>query len=125
VPALVLAACINILASEAEQMPGDEFASRAERVLALCRRFDRAPDLDQAGSSLKALTCFNRGFMHLRAGRIPEARHAFESGRQIYPLFPMLDQLARLQTYDDHAREVARSVREIAGRWVPTAKVAA
>jgi tetratricopeptide (TPR) repeat protein len=120
VPALVLAACINILASDAEQMPDDQFESRAERVLALCLRFDDAPDLDQAGPSLKALSYFNRGFMHLRAGRIPEARHAFEGARQIYPVCQMLDQLARLQTYDDHAREVARCVREIAGRWAPT-----
>jgi hypothetical protein len=125
VPALVLSACINILASDAEQMPEDQFASRAERVLALCLRYDHAPDVDQAGHSLKALSYLNRGFMHLRARRIPDARHAFERARQIYPVCPMLDQLARLQIYDHHAREVARGVREIAGRWAPTATVAA
>ena len=78
VPALVLSACINILATQAEQMPDDQFEPVAERVLGLCRRFDQAPDLDQAGLSLKALSYFNRGLVHLRAGRISQARKAFE-----------------------------------------------
>ncbi|MFI5459228.1 MAG: tetratricopeptide repeat protein [Isosphaerales bacterium] len=125
VPALVLSACINILATQAEQTPDEQFESIAERVLALCRRFDQAPDLDQAGLSLEALSYFNRGIVHLRAGRISQARRAFERAHEIYPVGPMLDQLARLQTYDHHAREVARSVREIAERWVPTTTVAA
>jgi len=125
VPALVLTACINILATRAEQMPDDRFESIAERVLALCRRFDQAPDLDQAGLSLKALSYFNRGFVLLRAGRISPARQAFESAQQIYPAGPMLDGVAGLQTYDRHAREVARNVRGIAERWVPTSTVAA
>ncbi|MFI5456533.1 MAG: hypothetical protein ACHRXM_13880 [Isosphaerales bacterium] len=126
VPALVLSACINILTIQAEQMPDDQFESIAERVLALCRRFDQAPDLDQAGVSLEALSFFNRGIVHLRAGRISQARQAFECAQKIYPVGLMLDQLARLQTYDHHAREVARNVRgEIAERWVPTTTVAA
>ena len=37
----------------------------------------------------------------------------------------MLGGIAGLQTYDHHAREIARSVREIAERWVPTTRVAA
>jgi len=125
VPALVLSACINILATQAEQMPEDQFESIAERVFALGRRFDQAPDRDQAGESLEALSYFNRGMVHLRASRISQARQAFERAQQIYPVGPMLDQIARLQTYDQHAREVARSVREIAARRVPTTTVAA
>jgi tetratricopeptide (TPR) repeat protein len=125
VPALVLSACINILATQAERAADDQFESIAERVLGLCRRFEQAPDLDQAGLSLEALSYFNRGFVHLRAGRISQARQAFERARQIYPVHPILDQLARLETYDHHARVVASSVREITGRWVPTTPVAA
>ncbi len=49
VPALVLSACINILATQAEQASDDQFEPVAERVLALCHRFDQAPDLDQVG----------------------------------------------------------------------------
>jgi tetratricopeptide (TPR) repeat protein len=125
VPALVLAACINIFAAQAEQMPNDQFEPIADRVLALCRLLDQAPDLAQAGESIVALSYFNRGIVHLRAGRISHARQAFERAHELYPVGPMLDQLARLQTYDHHAREIARGVREIAERWVPTTTVAA
>jgi hypothetical protein len=124
-PALVLSACINILATHAEQTPNDQFESIAETVFALGRRFDQAPDLDQVEDSLVALSYFNRGMVHLRAGRIPQARLAFESAQRIYPVGPMLDQLASLETFDQHAREVASCVREIAERWFPTMTVAA
>jgi tetratricopeptide (TPR) repeat protein len=125
VSALVLSACINILATQAELATEDQFGPIAERVLALCRRFDQSPDLDQAGESLEALSYFNRGIVHLRAGRISQARLAFERAHELYPVDPMLDQIAGLETYDHHTREVARSVREIAGRRAPRMTVAA
>jgi tetratricopeptide (TPR) repeat protein len=125
VSALVLSACINIFATQAEQMPDDQFETVAERVFALCRRFDQAPDLDQAGESLVALSYFNRGMVYLRAGRISQARQAFECAQRIYPVGEMFDKLANLQTYDHRARDVARSVRAIAEHWAPTTTVAA
>jgi Tfp pilus assembly protein PilF len=93
--------------------------------MALCRRFDEALDLDQVGESLEALSYFNRGIVHLRAGRISQAQQAFKRAHELYPIGPMLDQLARLQTYDNHAREIARSVRKISERWEPSSTVAA
>jgi tetratricopeptide (TPR) repeat protein len=125
VSALILSACINILAVQAEQASEDQLEKRAQRLFALCRRFDQAPDLDQAGESLVALSYFNRGIVLLRSGRALEAREALENAQRIYPEVPMRDQLARLETYDHHAREVARSVRAIAERWSPTMTVAA
>ncbi len=113
VPALVLSACINILAMHAEQVSGEQFESTAEQVLAWCRRFDKAPDLDQVEPSLVALSYFNRGLVHLRAGQISQARQAFENAQRHYPLGPMLDEVTGLQTYDRHAREVAQRVRTI------------
>jgi tetratricopeptide (TPR) repeat protein len=113
VAALVLSACINILAMQAEQAPGEQFDSIAQQVLAWCRRFDEAPDLDQVGPSLVALSYFNRGLVHLRAGRISRSRQAFERAQQLYPVGPMLDEVTGLQTYDRHAREVAQRVRTI------------
>ncbi len=113
VPALVLSACINILAMQAEQAPGEQFDSIAEQVLAWCRRIDQAPDLKQVEPSLVALSYFNRGLVHLRAGRISRARQAFERAQQLYPLGPMLDEVTGLQTYDRHAREVAHRVQTI------------
>jgi hypothetical protein len=124
VPALILSACINILASQAEQAAGDQFEPIARRVLAWCQRLDQAPDLDQVGPSLVALSYFNRGFVLLRAARVSRARQAFERARQIYPAGPMLDEVSGLQTYDHHAREVARRVRTIAEQF-PTKSVAA
>ena len=56
--------------------------------------------------------------------RISRARQAFERAQQIYPVGPMLDEVTGLQTYDRHAREVARRVRTIAEQF-PTKPVAA
>jgi len=125
VPALVLSGCINILATQAEQTPDADFTSMAERVLGLCRRFDQAPDVDQVGNPLAALSYFNRGFVLLRAGQISKARQAFDRAVQIYPDGPMVDAVTGLQTYDRRAREVAQRVRTIAERWVPPMTVAA
>jgi Tetratricopeptide repeat len=124
-PAVILSACINILAAQAEQTSDDQFQSMAERVFALCQRFDQAPDLASAGDSLIALSHFNRGMVHLRAGRISQARRAFETAQRIYPVGPMFDQIAQLQTYDQHARKIASRVRAIAERWEPSTTAAA
>ena len=124
VPALILSACINILATQAEQVADDQFPLIAQRVFDWCDRLDQAPDRDQAGRSLVALSDFNRGLVHLRAGRISQARQAFEHARQIYPEGPMLSEASELQIYDRHAREVARSVRTIAEQF-PTSPIAA
>ncbi len=125
VPALVLSACINILAAHAEQVSDRELGTIAERVFALCRRFDRSSDLDQAGDSLRALSYVNRGMVLLRGGRTSEARQAFEVAQTIYPTAPLIDQLARLQGFDERASEIARKWRTIAEDWVPHGEVAA
>jgi hypothetical protein len=118
VTALVLSACINILTAWAEQASAGEFDSIAQQVLAWCLRFDQAPDLDQAGPSLVALSYFNRGLIHLRASRISLARQAFQDAQQHYPVGPILDEVTGLETYDRHAREVAERVRAtIAGQF--------
>jgi tetratricopeptide (TPR) repeat protein len=119
VSSLVLSACINILAVHAEQVAYDQFEPIAQRVLAWCERLDQAPDRDEAGPSLEALSYFNRGLILLRAGRISRARQAFERARQIYPEGPLLDEVTGLQTYDRHAREVAQRVRMIAEQLRP------
>jgi len=124
-PALVLSGCINVLATQAEQTDADQFKPIAERVLALCRRLDQAPDRDQPGEPLLALAEFNRGLVHLRAGRISQAQSAFRRAQQIYPTGPMLDAIAALATYDLRAREIARGVRVIAEQWLPPRTIAA
>jgi hypothetical protein len=113
VSALVLSACINIFAMQAEQASGEQFDSIAQQVLALCRRFDQASDRDEVGPSLVALSYFNRGLVHLRASRITQAQQAFERAQELFPVGPMLDEVTGLQTFDRHAREVAQRVRTI------------
>jgi hypothetical protein len=125
VPAPILSACITIMATQAERVSDAQFQPIAERVLALCHRFDQAPDLGRVEDSLVALSYFNRGMVHLRAGQISQARHAFEAAHKIYPAGPMVEQLATIQTYDQHAREVANSMREIDGLKAPTITFAA
>jgi hypothetical protein len=125
VAALVLSACINILTAWAEQPSDSQFESIAQRVLAWCRRFDQAPDLDQAGPSLLASSYFNRGLVLLRAGQISQARQAFENAQQHYPVGSMLDEVTGLQTYDRHARSVVERARTIIAEQFPMRPVAA
>ena len=67
VPALVLSACINILAMHAEQVSDEQFDSIAQQVLAWCRRFDQAPISIKRGrrswpcpTSIEGLSTFER-----------------------------------------------------------------
>ena len=79
IPALVLSACINILATQAEQAADEAFKPIAGRVLDLCGRLDQAPDRDRAGESILALSHFNKGLVLLRAGQSPRpGRHSSE-----------------------------------------------
>jgi tetratricopeptide (TPR) repeat protein len=125
VPSLLLSACINILAAQAEQADHEQFESIAPRVLDWCHRLDQAVDRDQVGQSLLALSDFNRGLVLLRKGQISQARRAFERAQTIYPEGLLLDEVGSLQTYDHHAREVARRVRTIAERFPNRPPVAA
>ncbi len=125
VPALVLSACINIVAVWAEQASESQFESIAQQVLAWCRRLDQAPDIDHAGPSLVALSYFNRGLVLLRAGRVSLAQQAFENAQQHFPVGPILDEVTGLQTYDRHAREVAERVRTVIAEQFPMSPAAA
>jgi hypothetical protein len=125
VPALVLAACLNVLGTHAEQVSNDEFGSTAERVFDLSQRIEEAPDRGQLTPSLLALCHFNRGVVLLRAGEISKARREFERANELYPEGRILASPAALQTYDLHTREVARRVRGIAEKWFPPIEFAA
>jgi len=125
VAALVLAACINVLGTQAEQAATNVFPSVAERVYDLCQRLEGAPDRDQLARSLSALSHFNRGIVLLRAGQVSGARGEFKCANELYPEGRILDSPASLQTYDLHTREFARRVRAIAEQWYPPTPVAA
>ena len=126
VPALVLSACINTLTAWAEQA--------VRRRIRLDRRASprlvssdliRHPISIKPGRRFVALSYFNRGLIHLRAGRISLARQAFQNAQQHYPVGPILDEVTGLQTYDRHAREVAERVRTIIAEQFSMRPVAA
>jgi tetratricopeptide (TPR) repeat protein len=115
-PAIVLAACISILSTRADDASDERFRQIAARVLEWCDRFDRAPDLGGVDPPLIALTFFNRGVILLRSGRRDQAQIAFGRAHEIYPVNPAFEEATRLNVYDQHAREIARRAREIAER---------
>jgi hypothetical protein len=125
VPALVLSGCINILATQAEQASDDQFESWAKQVIDLCDRMDHSPDLERVGYALVALASFNRGLILLRAGKLTQARDAFDRACEIYPDWSIHAEVRGLQTYDRHARDVARCARAIVEQWVPDIAIAA
>lgn len=112
VPAVVLTACITILATVAEEAPDDQFEPIARRVLEWCDRLMRTPDRVSVVPPLIAMSFFNRGVMLLRLGRIAEAQDAFRHAHKIYPLDTTFDEATRLDAYDERARDLAHHVRE-------------
>jgi tetratricopeptide (TPR) repeat protein len=115
-PAVVLSACIYILATSADEASDEQFRQIAARVLEWCDRLDRAPDLGGVDPPLIALTFFNRGLILLRSGRRDQAQIAFGHAHEMYPINPALEEATRLNVYDHHAREIALRAREIAER---------
>jgi hypothetical protein len=111
VPAVVLAQCINVMATHADDLPDDQFESLAFQILEWADRFDRAPGREEVMASTLALLHFNRGMALLRLGRIEAARDALRLARAVDPIFAGIDEAARLNAYDQHARDLAARVR--------------
>jgi hypothetical protein len=111
VTAAVLAECINVLATHADSLPDDQFASMADRLLAWADRFDRAPGREQVLALTLALLQFNRGMALLRLGRLEAALDALRLARAVDPIFAGIDEATRLTAYDQQARDLAARVR--------------
>ncbi len=110
-PAVVLAECINVLATHADGLPDDQFGPVADRILAWADRFDRAPGREEVRAMTIALLQFNRGMTFLRLGRGDDARDALRLARAVDPIFSEIDEAARLTTYDERARMLAARAR--------------
>jgi tetratricopeptide (TPR) repeat protein len=106
-PAAVLAECINVMATHADDLPDDQFQAVAEHILAWADRFDRAPGREEVTAPTLALLQFNRGMTLLRLGRVEAAREALRLARAVDPIFPGIDEAARLTAYDQQARALA------------------
>ena len=110
-PAVVLAECINVLATHADDLPDDQFGPVADRILAWADRFDRAPGREEVTALTIALLQFNRGMTLLRLGRGDDSREALRLARAVDPIFSEIDEAARLTTYDQGARMLAARAR--------------
>ncbi len=111
VPAAVLAECINVMATHADDLPDDQFEGVADRILTWADRFDRAPGREQVMALTLALLQFNRGMALLRLGRVEAARDTLRLARAVDPIFPGIDEAARLTSYDQRARDLAARAR--------------
>jgi hypothetical protein len=107
----LLAAVINILAIQAETLPGDEFPAFGKHILGLCDRFDRAPGRNLIPASLLSLVQFNRGMLLLQLERTGEAKQALELAKRIAPLDHYFDEATQLVKHDEYARRIAEKVR--------------
>jgi tetratricopeptide (TPR) repeat protein len=107
----VLALCVNVLATCAEDLPDDQFEPVAEKILEWAGRFERARGREWVRASIFALFQFNRGVVLLRLGRGEAAREALKLANAVDPVFPGIDEATRLTVYDEGARELAVRVR--------------
>ena len=110
-PASVLAACINVLATHADDLTDDQFEQVAHQILELADRFDRAPGRERVFAVTLALVQFNRAMILLRLGRGEAARDALALARAVDPILSEIDEATRLTVYDQQARDLAARVR--------------
>jgi tetratricopeptide (TPR) repeat protein len=106
-----LVGCISVLSSYSDQIDNKEFHIIGLRILDLTDRFDRARGRDQAPPITVALVQFDRGLVLLRMGRIAEARHCFDLAKAACSDIPEINELKRLDAYDQRARNLAAHVR--------------
>jgi tetratricopeptide (TPR) repeat protein len=111
VTADALAACINVLATYADDLPDDEFGAVAERILRWADQFERAPGRERVPAFTLAVIQFNRGIALLRLGRGEAARDALRLAWAVDPIFSEIEEATRLTVYDQYARDLAARVR--------------
>ena len=76
--ARVLAECVHVLATSADQLADEPFQAIAARILDLADRFERAPGRDRVHASSLAIVQFNRGLVQLRLGQLHEAQRSLD-----------------------------------------------
>jgi hypothetical protein len=107
----VLAECVNVLATHADDLPEDQFPPVARRILEWVDRFQGAPGREGVRAFPHAQLLFNQGVTLLRLGRIAEARRTLDLARATDPVLPEIEEASRLTSYDQRAREIATRVR--------------
>ncbi|MGO9597770.1 MAG: hypothetical protein ACLP7Q_07195 [Isosphaeraceae bacterium] len=105
--AKVLAGCIHVLATHADQLADEAFQVIAQKILEFADRFDHAPSRDRIPASILALVQFNRGLVQLRQERLEDARRWLDLASTTDPTAPELVQARNFTSFDEHAREIA------------------
>ncbi len=107
IPASVLAGCIDIFASEADQFHDDAFARIGSQILRWCDQFERAPGRTRVRPAIAAQLYFNRGITLLRLDRLPDARRALDQAQAANPNEPLIHAAQKLNRYDEEGRLIS------------------
>jgi len=110
--ATVIAACINILATYAERLTGNERTSVCTQVLEWSRKFEEAPARDRVLASTLSQVDLIVGLTLLQLGRVDEARSRFHAAHSADPQDSTTTDALALAAYDDQARAIASRIRE-------------
>jgi hypothetical protein len=105
--AKVLAGCVHVMATHADQLADEPFQAIAQKILEFADRFDHAPGRDRVPASILAMVQFNQGLVQLRLGQLESARRSLDLAGATNPTIPELVQARNLTSFDDHAREIA------------------
>ena len=111
VSASLLAECVNVIATQADELPDADFEPVGRRILDWSERFEHATGRERVSASTLALLQFNRGMALLRLGRDEAAREALRLAHAVDPIFSGIDEAVGLTSYDQHARDLAARVR--------------
>jgi hypothetical protein len=115
--AQVLAACVDVWAAAAEQMPDDQFDPVGHQILHWAERFESARGREQVRAAVLASVQFNRGLVLLRLGQVDQAQETLRLAHATDPNEPAFGEASQLDTFDDRARKILARLREKPLPW--------
>lgn len=108
--AMVLSACINILAAHADDRPDTELPAISSRLRDWLGRFEAAARRDLVPASTLALVYFDLGQIALRQGDVEEASRYLQLATRANPLDRNIARAADLDTFNQEAKDLVRLV---------------
>ncbi len=110
-PALVLAGCINVLATSSDPLPDREFPAQGQKLLDWAARFDTAPGHANVAASVVVQVLFNRWMALLRLAEVHAAREFLQAIIRLDPNNRSAREAIALDSYNHRARELASLIR--------------
>lgn len=108
--ATVLAACIDILATDADDRPDAEMDAIMDRLRDWLERFEDAPGRDAVPASTLARVYFEVGQLALRQGDRERARNFLQLAALANPKDSAIVQAAGLVTFDQAAKQLVQAI---------------